>query len=189
MTSLHDLFDQSGQSPWIDDLKRSYVESGGLSELIAQGIRGVTSNPTIMANSIASTTDYDEQFRQLILDGFNVKDAYWELVIHDIIGALDLLRPLYDASQAGDGFVSLEVDPSLARDTQATIESALLLHERISRPNLMVKIPAPQEGVRAIEEMIAGGYSINVTLIFSLERYAEVVEAYIRGIERLVDQG
>ena len=189
MTSLHELFDQTLQSPWIDDLKRSYVDRGGLSELITKGIRGVTSNPTIMANAIASTSDYDDQFRELVLGGSSVEEAYWELVIYDILGALDLLRPLYDASDGGDGFVSLEVAPSLARDTKATIVSARLLHERIARPNLMVKIPATKEGIKAIEEMIAEGRSINVTLIFSLERYAEVVEAYIRGIERLVDRG
>ncbi len=189
MTSLHDLFEQTHQSPWIDDLRRSYITQGGLDELITKGIRGVTSNPTIMANAIASTNEYDDQFRDLVLGGSSVEEAYWELVIYDILGALDTLRPLYDASDAGDGFVSLEVAPSVARDTQATIASARLLHERIARPNLMIKIPATKEGVNAIEEMVSEGRSINVTLIFSLERYAEVVEAYIRGIERFVDRG
>jgi len=189
MTALHELYEQTRQSPWVDDLKRSYVDRGGLDDLIVKGIRGVTSNPTIMANAIASTTDYDDQFRELVLGGSTVEEAYWELVIYDILGALEQLRPLYDSSNAEDGYVSLEVAPSLARDTQATIASARLLHKRIARPNLMVKIPATKEGISAIEEMIAEGHSINVTLIFSLGRYAEVVEAYIRGIERLVDRG
>jgi len=189
LTVLHELYERAHQSPWIDDLKRSYIDRGGLEELITKGIRGVTSNPTIMANSIASTNDYDDQFRELIHGGKTVEEAYWELVIYDILGALDQLRAIYDASNGGDGFVSLEVAPSLARDTKATISSARHLHERIDRPNLMVKIPATKQGIPAIEEMIAGGRSINVTLIFSLERYAEVVEAYIRGVERLVDRG
>lgn len=189
MAALHELYEQTHQSPWIDDLKRSYVDRGGLKDLIAKGIRGVTSNPTIMANAIASTTDYDDQFRELVLAGSSVEEAYWELVIYDIVGALELLRPVYDASDAEDGYVSLEVAPSLARNAEATIASARLLHEKIARPNLMVKIPATIEGIKAIEEMIAEGRSINVTLIFSLERYSEVVEAYIRGIERLVDRG
>lgn len=188
-TRLHDLYATGGQSPWIDDLKRSYVSAGGLQKLIDVGIRGVTSNPTIMAHAIKGGSDYDEQFADLIADNPSVIDAYWELVLFDVIGALKLFRPLHDASQGGDGFVSIEVAPSLAHETAATIEAAKSLHERINEPNALVKIPATIEGVPAIEEMIATGHSINVTLIFSLERYEAVIEAYLHGLERLAAAG
>ena len=189
MTRLHDLYTEQGQSPWIDDLKRSYVTAGGLQRLIDLGVRGVTSNPTIMAKAIQGGTDYDEQFADLVAGGSSVEDAYWDLVIEDINGALALLRPLYDSSSGGDGFVSLEVAPSLAHDGAGTAAAARHLHQRIDQPNLLVKIPATLEGIPAIEETIAAGKSVNVTLIFSLERYEAVIEAYLRGLERLVAAG
>lgn len=189
MTKLHELFELGGQSPWIDDLKRSYLTAGGLSELIEAGIRGMTSNPTIMAKSIQAGTDYDQAFAELIGAGSSVQDAYWSLVVEDVNGALALLRPLYDASEGGDGFVSLEVAPMVAHDTKATIAMAKSLHARIEQPNLFVKIPATKEGVPAIEEMIAAGRSINVTLIFSLDRYEAVIDAYLSGLERYVSTG
>ena len=189
MTRLTDLFTEQGQSPWIDDLKRSYVREGGLQELAELGIRGVTSNPSIMTKAIEAGSDYDEQFGELIRADVPIEDAYWELVLADVTGALDILRPLYTSSKGGDGFVSVEVAPGLAHDTGGTIASARSLHGRIDRPNLLVKIPATTEGLPAIEEMIASGKKINVTLIFSLERYEAVIEAYLTGLERLASSG
>jgi transaldolase len=189
MTKLHDLYERCGQSAWIDDLKRSYLTSGELARLIDQGVRGVTSNPTIMAKAIEGGSDYDEQFERLVRAGVPVEDVYWELVIEDVVGALDAFRPLYDASGGTDGFVSVEVAPDLAHDTAGTIAAARRLHERIGRPNLLVKIPATPEGIPAIEEMIAEGRSTNVTLIFSLERYHAVIDAYLAGLRRLVAAG
>jgi len=189
MTRLHDLYRLGGQSPWIDDLKRSYVAAGGLEELVAKGIRGVTSNPTIMAKAIEAGSDYDEQFFDLVAAGSTVEEAYWELVLFDVLGASRILRPVFDEAGGGDGFVSIEVSPAVAHDTEATIAMARDLHRRLERPNAFVKIPATLEGVPAIEEMIAGGHSINVTLIFSLERYTAVIEAYLRGLERFAAGG
>ncbi len=189
MTKLHDLFEHGGQSAWIDDLRRGYLNDGGLASLVARGVRGVTSNPTIMAKSISAGSDYDAQFSELITGGSSVDSAYWDLVIQDIRGALAVLRPVYDSSGGHDGFVSLEVAPALAHDTAATAASARDLHERVNEPNLLVKIPATREGVPAIEQMIAEGRSINVTLIFSLERYDAVMEAYLAGLETWIAGG
>ncbi|HXZ82689.1 MAG TPA: transaldolase [Acidimicrobiales bacterium] len=189
MSKLEDLFREQGQSPWIDDLKRSYVRAGGLEELVGLGIRGVTSNPTIMTRAITDSSDYDEQFGGLVAANVPVADAYWELVLADVVGALDILRPLYEASGGGDGFVSVEVAPDLAHDTAGTIAATRALHARVARPNVLVKIPATPEGLPAIEEAIAAGEKVNVTLIFSLERYEAVIEAYLRGLERLAAAG
>jgi transaldolase len=189
MTRLHDLYSTGGQSPWLDNLKRSYLSSGRLAELVSKGVRGLTSNPTIMAKAIAVGEDYDEEFSAALKAGQSVEEAYWDLVVSDVVGALGVFRPLYDKSGGADGFVSIEVSPGLAHDTEGTIASARQLHERIAEPNVLVKIPATAEGLGAIETMIAEGRSINVTLIFSLERYREVVEAYLSGLERLVAAG
>jgi transaldolase len=189
MTKLNELYDVGGQSPWLDNLKRSYLTSGRLHELVSEGVRGLTSNPTIMAKAIAVGEDYDEEFKSALGSGQSVEGAYWDLVISDVTGALGVLRPVFDASRGGDGFVSIEVSPALAHDAEGTIESARDLHERISLPNVLVKIPATREGLVAIETMIAEGRSINITLIFSLERYREVVEAYLSGLEKLVSSG
>ncbi|PZS23854.1 MAG: transaldolase [Acidimicrobiales bacterium] len=185
MTKLNELFDSQGQSPWIDNLKRSYLTDGKLAEMVQQGVRGVTSNPTIFAKAIQAGTDYDEQFSALTATK-NVDDAYWDLVVQDIRGALSVLRPVHDSSGGADGFVSLEVAPDLAHDTDATIEAARSLNQRIDEPNLFVKIPATAEGVPAIRAMIGEARSINVTLIFSVERYGDVIEAYQAGLEDLV---
>ena len=187
-TRLHQLFAQQGQSPWIDNLQRSYLTSGRLKELVAEGIRGVTSNPTIFQKAIQGSADYDDQFRRLA-ERENVDSAYWDMVIEDVTNACHVLRPLYDQSGGADGFVSLEVAPSLAHDTSGTIAAARNLHERISLPNLMVKIPATAEGVPAIQQMISEGRNINVTLIFSLDRYDDVMEAYVSGLESWVGGG
>lgn len=182
MTRLHDLYSEVGQSPWLDNLKRAYLQSGELATFVEQGVRGVTSNPTIFQKAIAGSADYDDQFAELALQG-SVEDAYWAMVVDDIEHALAVLRPVYDESEGGDGYVSLEVAPSLAFDTKATVEAARSLHGRVAEPNLMVKIPATVEGVPAVQQMIAEGRNINVTLIFSLERYGEVIEAYLAGLE------
>ncbi len=189
MTRLQDLYTTFGQSPWLDNLKRSYVTGGRLAELIGQGVRGLTSNPTIMAKAIEGGDEYDEQFSESMAAHNDVLNAYWDLVVQDVTDALELFRPLYDESEGSDGFVSIEVAPNLARETASTIEAARNLHERIDRPNLLVKIPASEQGVRAVRAMIAEGRSINVTLIFSLERYESVMEAYLGGLEDLVAKG
>jgi transaldolase len=189
LTKLHDLYDHEGQSPWLDDLKRSYLNEGELARLIDDGVRGVTTNPTIMAKAIEESADYDEQFSTLITGERPIIEIYWELVLKDVRAALGLLRPVFDDSGGADGFVSVEVPPALANDTNATIDAAKSIHERVALSNLLVKIPATEAGVPAIEEMIALGKSINITLIFSLERYAAVIEAYLRGIERFVEAG
>jgi len=184
MTKLHDLFNEQGQSPWIDNLKRGFLTSGGLEGLVDDGIRGVTSNPTIFQKAISGSDDYNDQFKT-ILEGEkrSVQDAYWDMVVDDIEDALRVLRRVYDSSEGRDGYVSLEVAPSLAHDTDGTIASARNLHERVDEPNLFVKIPATEEGTPAIQQMISEGRSINVTLIFSLDRYAAVIEAYLAGLE------
>ena len=184
MTRLNDLYREFGQSPWIDNVSRPSTEGGDLQRLVDEGIRGVTSNPTIFQKAMTGTDAYDKQFAELI-SRLSVEQAFWEMAIDDVSEACAVLRPVHDSSQGADGFVSIEVSPVLARDTKATIESARSLHERIRLPNLMVKIPATAEGVPAIRQMIAEGRNINVTLIFSLSRYEEVAEAYLSGLEAL----
>jgi len=188
MTTLHDLFDQQGQSPWLDNLRRDWLHDGTMAGLVDQGIRGVTSNPTIFAKAIEGQDTYDEQFSRLIKTK-SIEDAYWDMVIDDIDDALGLFRPVYDTSGGGDGFISVEVAPALAHDTDGTIAMARDLHSRIEKPNVLVKIPATAEGVPAIRQMISEGRSINVTLIFSISRYADVIEAYVSGLESLVASG
>ena len=189
MNGLQRLHAEQGQSPWLDNISRSYLRDGVLAGMVADGIRGVTANPTILAKALESSAGYDEQFRSLRAGGASLLDAYWGVVVADIVDALRVLRPVFDRSEGGDGFVSVEVAPDLAHDTEGTIVAARALHERIDEPNLLVKIPATAEGVAAIEAMIAAGFSINVTLVFSLTRYAEVIEAYLAGLERLVSNG
>ena len=188
-TKLQRLHSEFGQSPWLDNLSRLYLLEGTLDRLMARGIRGITANPTIFAKAIQGSDAYDEQFGALIAEGRPVEDAYWELVVRDVIDALAAMRPIYDASGGGDGFVSVEVAPELANDTGSTIVAARDLHQRIDRPNLFVKIPATAAGVPAIEAMIAEGRSINITLIFSLSRYRQVIEAYLTGLETLIERG
>jgi transaldolase len=188
MTALDDLYHQQGQSPWLDNLRRDWLEDGTLAGLVDRGIRGVTSNPTIFAKAIAGQATYDEEFGDLIKT-MSVEDAYWDLVVDDINGALAILRPVYDSSDGGDGFVSVEVAPALAHDTVGTTSAARALHQRIDQPNVLVKIPATAEGVPSIHAMISEGRSINVTLIFSITRYGEVIEAYLSGLEALAASG
>jgi transaldolase len=189
MTMLQRLYDEQGQSPWLDNLTRVYLRDGTLGRLVTDGIRGVTANPTILAKAIEGSDAYDQQFAALMAKGRPVTDAYWDLVTDDIVDALGVLGPTFDASGGTDGFVSVEVAPELARDTGATIAAARQLHQRIAQPNLFVKIPATGEGVPAIQAMIAEGRSTNITLIFSLARYAEVIDAYLAGLETLARRG
>jgi transaldolase len=187
--SLKKLSTDHGQSPWLDNLQRGYLTSGALAALVERGVRGLTSNPTIFQKAIQGSADYDDQFRREIQKGSTARDAYWELVLQDIHGALDVFSDLYSQSNGTDGFVSVEVDPSLAHDSAGTLSAARLLHERISRPNVMIKIPATQQGLPAIREMIAEGRNVNVTLIFSLSRYQDVMDAYIDGLEQRMASG
>jgi transaldolase len=188
MTKLNDLYDQQRQSPWLDNLRRDWLQNGKLSQLVSEGIRGVTSNPTIFAKAISGQDTYDEEFKSLIATT-SVEDAYWDLVIDDINNALRILRPVFDSSSGGDGYVSVEVAPSLAHDTDGTIAAARDLHARIDQPNVLVKIPATLEGIPAIQKMISEGRSINVTLIFSISRYDQVIDAYISGLEEYAASG
>jgi transaldolase len=188
MTKLQQLHQDFGQSPWLDNLNRPYLRDGTLARMVDDGIRGVTANPTIFAKAIEGSAAYDEQFGGLIAAGRSINDAYWDLVVDDVTDTLAVFRPTFDRSAGGDGFVSVEVAPELANDTDGTIAAARGLHERIAQPNLFVKIPATPAGVPAIRAMIAEGRSINITLIFSLERYAEVIEAYLSGLEALASR-
>jgi transaldolase len=178
-----------GQAPWVDELSREDIKNGGLQRMIDDGIVGVTSNPSIFQKAIASSDLYDEQLHKLANKENDPKQMFWEVAKRDIQDACDIFMPVYEETGGEDGFVSLEVQPEIAHDIQATIDEAARLHEMVDRPNLFVKIPATLQGVVAIEEMISRGKSINVTLIFSLERYREVARAYIRGIQRLVENG
>jgi len=179
-----------GQSPWLDFIERGLISSGGLLRLVSEnGITGVTSNPTIFEKAISGGREYDKQIQALANRGAGVMEAYKEIVTEDIRNAADVLRPVYDASSCADGFVSLEVDPDLAYDPDRTIARAEELFRGVSRPNVLIKIPGTHEGLPAIEETVARGIPVNVTLIFSVKRYEEVAQAYIRGVERLVAQG
>src|SRR5258706_778329 len=178
-----------GQSLWLDNIQRKILENGELKAMIERGdIRGVTSNPTIFQNAIAKTNDYDAALVPLAWGGWNAEKIFWQLAIEDIQHGCDLFRSLYDETKGGDGFVSIEVSPYLANDTQGTIKQAKELWGRVNRPNLMVKIPATKEGIPAIRASIADGININITLIFSLDRYSKVMDAFLAGLEERVLQ-
>jgi transaldolase len=186
---LHQL-SELGQSVWIDSLSREWLRTGELARMMDEdAVVGVTSNPTIFQKAMAEGSWYDDQLREVLTQQDDPKETFLRLAFDDIRDACDLLRSVWDETRGLKGYVSLEVDPHLAHDTEATIEEAQRFHDTVDRPNLYVKIPATKAGLPAIEEMIARGRSINVTLIFSLQRYAEVAEAYTRGLERLVDVG
>jgi transaldolase len=178
-----------GQAPWVDELSREDIKNGGLERMIGDGIVGVTSNPAIFQKAIAGSDLYDEQLHELAQTEDDPKRIFWEVARRDIQDACDIFMPVHEGTGRRDGFISLEVQPDIAYDTKATVEEAARLHEMVDRPNLFVKIPATLPGLVAIEEMISRGKSINVTLIFSLERYREVARAYTRGLQRLVENG
>jgi transaldolase len=182
------LFDECGQSPWLDNLKRDFITSGQLTNILDSGIRGLTSNPTIFQKAIQGSSDYDDQFKVLSEQQLTPVDIYWELVIQDIQNASDIFGPLYKSSNRSDGFVSVEVDPTLAHDTDATEQAARLLDQKVSKDNVMIKIPATEAGIPVIRTMISEGRNVNVTLIFSLERYQQVMDAYIDGLEILASR-
>jgi transaldolase len=187
---LHEL-SEHGQSVWIDYLSRKLLHTGELERMMREdAVVGVTSNPTIFQKAIADGDAYDEQLKELLDDGeTDLKELFLKLTERDVAEACDLLRRVWDEGSGQDGYVSWEVDPNLADDREATFAEAKRLHGIIERPNLFVKIPATKAGLGAIEDMIAAGRNINVTLIFSLDRHEEVMEAYVRGLERLVESG
>jgi transaldolase len=190
MGVLHEL-ERLGQSIWFDNISRSMLASGSLRRMVKEGLLGVTSNPTIFDKAISGSSDYDDQLRKLLAErpGIRVEEIIQELMAEDVRQAAGDLRPVFDRTGGRDGYVSVEVSPAKARDTGSTIQEARLLWRMINRPNLMVKIPATVEGLPAIEQTIAEGININVTLIFSLARYREVAGAYIRGLERRAKAG
>ncbi len=176
-----------GQSFWYDNIHRAMISSGELDGMLAQDdLRGITSNPTIFEKAITSSNDYDAQLGSLVRahPSMNVRDYFFALAVEDIQAAADKLLPVYTRTQGADGYVSLEVSPDLAHDTQGTIAEAKSLHARLNRPNVMIKVPATKAGVPAVEELIAAGININVTLLFSVDRYVEVGKAYINGLNR-----
>ena len=183
-TRLHDLHGRCGQSPWLDNIRRGWITGGELQRWVQRGVRGLTSNPSIFQKAITSTADYDDEFRSSIAAGLDVEASYWRLVGSDISAAAQILRPVHEESGGVDGYVSVEVAPDLARDGEATAAAARHLHEQLALPNLYVKIPGTAEGLAPIAQMIAEGNSINVTLIFGVERYLEVADAYMSGLEQ-----
>ncbi len=186
---LHKL-SEAGVSVWVDNLSRETIQGGELERLMRDdAVVGVTSNPTIFQKALATGDRYDEQLRACTREGLDEAETFIRLSEQDVSDACDLMLPVWERTGGKDGYVSIEVEPTLAYDTQATFDQASRFHAEIDRPNLFVKIPATRPGLPAIEDMIARGKSINITLIFSLQRYREVVEAHLRGLERLVAGG
>jgi transaldolase len=182
-TVLQRLWDEQRQSPWTDFIERAFIEDGELGKLIEKGVRGLTSNPTIFAKAVAGG-EYDELIREKLDAGASTQDIYEEIAVRDVGDAADLLRPVYDGCDGCDGFASIEVEPALAADTQATLERARRLWRRLSRPNVFIKIPATPQGLPAITGAIEEGINVNVTLMFSVDVYREVARAYIEGLRR-----
>lgn len=181
MSKLHDL-SAHGQSIWYDDMRRS-IFAEELPHLISQGLRGMTSNPSIFQNAITQSDSYDSQLEQLVHEGKNLNDIYEALVLHDIAQAADRMLPIYEESHALDGYISLEVSPELAHDSAGTVAEGLRFFQTLNRPNIMIKVPATEAGLPAIRQLIAHGVNVNVTLMFSLEHYNNVAEAYLLGLE------
>lgn len=189
MTSPIQGLREHGQSLWLDNMRRQLVTSGELAMLRDDGISGLTSNPTIFEKAVSGSTDYDHALLRLVGDGAQPEDILWELMLEDIQAAADVFRPVYEESGGADGFVSIEVSPQLAMETEGTVEAARTLFKRAARPNVMIKIPATRPGLPAIRQMLSEGANINVTLIFSTERYEEVVDSFQSGMEDLVTAG
>jgi transaldolase len=184
------LYELERQSPWLDYIRRDMLLDGGLRRYVQEdGIRGVTANPTIFEKAIGAGDDYDAQIRELVQRGTAPRDIFEQIAVSDIRAACDILRTVYDESGEADGFVSIEVSPELAFDTQGTIDEAKRWWQAIDRPNLLVKIPATEEGLTAIEECLAAGVNINITLIFALDFYERVMDAYLRALERRAAEG
>ncbi|MEO5951007.1 MAG: bifunctional transaldolase/phosoglucose isomerase [Chloroflexia bacterium] len=187
-TTLHKLVEH-GQSPWLDNITRGIINSGELKALIDKGIVGVTANPTIFEKALAAGTDYDDAISELFRQKKSARDIYHSLLAADVSSAADLFRPVFDETDGLDGYISIEVDPDLAHDTDATVQQALEFWETVKRPNIFVKVPATPEGIPAIEELLYQGVNINVTLIFSVEVHKAVMEAYLSALERRVEEG
>ncbi len=188
MTKLHELA-ELGQSIWYDYIRRDLITSGELETLISMGLRGLTSNPSIFEKAIAHSTEYDEDIKTLAMENRSAMEVYEALALKDIAATADLFRPVHHQTKGLDGYVSLEVSPYLARDTQKTVSEARRLFETLQRPNVMIKVPATVECLPAITELISSGVNVNVTLLFSMTRYKEVAEAFLKGLERLSAQG
>jgi len=188
MTRLHDLA-AAGTSPWLDNIRRSWLQSGRFREWLGDGVVGVTSNPTIFQKAIADTSDYDDAVAALVGSGMSAADVFFELSIADVQSAADQIRPVHDSTDHLDGFVSFELPPAMANDTAASTRAAPEFWDRIGRPNIFIKIPGTAEGVPAIEESIARGINVNVTLLFALVNYEAIHWAFIRGLERRVERG
>ncbi len=188
MTKLHELA-ELGQAIWLDYIQRNFLASGKMQDLIDLGVRGMTSNPSIFEKAIAGSSDYDTDLADLISSGLGVEEIYEALAIDDIQHAANLLMPVYKNTFGADGYVSLEVNPNLAYDTDGTLADAMRLWQTVDRPNLMIKIPATKQGIPAIRQAISAGINVNVTLIFSLERYADVIDAYLTGVENRMGTG
>jgi transaldolase len=188
MSKLNELA-QLGQSVWYDFIRRNLLSSGGLKELVDQGVRGVTSNPAIFEKAIAGSTDYDDGMAQLAKTDKSTLEIYENLALEDIARAAEILNPVYERTNGRDGFVSLEVSPELANDTEKTVAEARRLFGTLCQPNVMIKVPATAAGIPAIEELIAAGINVNVTLIFGIENYKAVAQAYIAGAEKLACTG
>jgi transaldolase len=188
MNPLHALLEQ-GQSIWYDFISRDFISSGGMKKLVDQGLRGMTSNPTIFEKAIAKGDAYDTQIQELDSSGLSTAEIATALFVRDIRSACDVMRPVYDGSNGSDGFISIEVSPLLAAKTEETIAEARRLWKEIDRPNLMIKIPATDEGYPAVQRVIADGINVNITLMFSLDQYRAVAEAYLAGLEERVKEG
>ena len=186
--SLQALLDH-GQSPWIDNITRGMLTKGELAALIESGVVGLTSNPTIFQKAIGSSTDYDTALRQLVRDGKDTSEIYEALVLEDIANAAKILRPVFDRSHGRDGYVSIEVSPELAFDTARTLSDARRLFNFLHAPNIMIKVPGTPEGIPAFQALIGDGINVNVTLLFAIESYKAVAEAYIAGLEALQASG
>ncbi len=189
MSVLNELINY-GQSYWLDNLTRGKIKKGEIKKRVKeQGLRGITSNPSIFNKAISKGNDYDEQIKKLVKDKKGVQEIYESLTVKDVRDACDILRVVYDEAEGSDGFVSLEVSPYLARDTQGTIEEARRLFSKVDRPNCYIKIPGTAEGVPAIEQCLYEGININITLLFSIQSYEDVALAYIKALERRLDEG
>ena len=181
---------KAGVSPWLDNLKREMFADGSLAKLIAEGgVRGQTSNPSIFENAIAKSDIYDDEILALAKKGMEAEPIVWELMIADVRSACDEFKGLFEESKGKDGFVSLELNPTLAHETEASLKQARELVAKVNRPNLMIKVPATLEGLPVVEALIAEGVSVNVTLLFSIDRYAKVIDAWMKGLENRAAQG
>ncbi|MCK5795213.1 MAG: transaldolase [Anaerolineales bacterium] len=190
MTYIIEELKKNGQSIWYDNIERKLLEDGTLAGMVErEEIRGITSNPSIFNNAISNSSDYDQEIESLTIEGLSREDVYEQLAVRDIKRAADMFLPLYQETNGSDGYVSLEVSPFLAHETEKTIKDAKKLWKMVNRPNLMVKIPATLEGLPAITEAIAAGINVNVTLIFSITRYQAVMDAYLAGLEKRVQEG